>query len=177
MMDTKYFTLAGLVLAGASLIAPVVSSADETTTTTTIPAGTQISFHLDAPLSSNESKTGQQFTFTTLDPIATGDRVIVPSGAKGEGTVILAGPAAYDGHEGDLTLRLDSVQAPDGRILTFADQRLEVNGRKFRGDKSLFHTTIMTMPEDLQGQDVSIDTGRTLTMVLTSSATVVAAGP
>lgn len=173
IMNTNNFRLVGLLLAGTSLIAPVAAHAY--TMTTTIPAGTQIRFHLDSQLSSNGSKTGQRFTFTMLDPIAIGDRVVVPSGSVGQGTVLLAGPAAWAGHEGDLTLQLDSVQTATGQILKFTDQRLEVNGPKFRGSESLFHTSIMTLPKDLQGHDVTIDTNRTLTTDLTSSATVVGA--
>jgi hypothetical protein len=94
-----------------------------------VPAGTVVSFHLDAAISSAQSKTGDRFTFTVIQPIAVDSRVLVPAGAHGAGTILLAGHAGSSGHEGDLTLRLDWVGTPDGNRLAFLDQRLEINGR------------------------------------------------
>ena len=94
-----------------------------------VPAGAHVRFHLDAALSSAKSKTGQHFSFTLLDPIEVASNVLAAAGAPGDGTVMLAGHAGNSGHEGDLTLRLDSVRSVDGSRLAFADQRVQINGR------------------------------------------------
>src|ERR1700681_3149389 len=96
---------------------------------TVAPAGTQVRFHLDAALSSAQNKTGERFSFILLEPITVDSRVLVPAGAQGVGTVLLAGHAGTSGHEGDLTLGLGSVRTVDGNRLAFADQRVEINGR------------------------------------------------
>jgi hypothetical protein len=93
-----------------------------------VPAGTRIRFHLDAPLSSAQSTTGQRFTITLLDPILFDTTTIAAAGAHGDGTVLLAGHAGTGGHEGDLTLRLDTVDTPNGNRLACGDTRVEING-------------------------------------------------
>jgi hypothetical protein len=111
--------LASLTVAGAHADEPAGS----------IPAGTRLRFHLTAPVSSNSSKTGQLFQFVLIDPIAIDGRTIAAAGAVGFGTVYLAGHAGTSGHEGDLTLRLDSLPTVDSHNVYFADQRFTVNGR------------------------------------------------
>jgi len=94
-----------------------------------VPAKTPLNVHLTAPISSNGSKSGSTFTFVTVDPVVVNGRTVVAAGATGTGTLILAGHAGYNGHEGDLTLRFDSVPTVDGQVLQFNDQRIEINGR------------------------------------------------
>jgi len=94
-----------------------------------VPPGTHLRFHLNAPLSSGKSKTGQPFAFTLLSPIRVDNGVVIPAGAQGAGTLLLAGHAGSQGHEGDLTLRLDGVRMVNGKQLRFKDQRIELNGR------------------------------------------------
>jgi hypothetical protein len=94
-----------------------------------LPARTRLAFHVDRPLSSDKSASGDRFAFELTEPVRSNATVILPAGAVGSGTVYLAGHAGAAGHEGDLTLRLDSIAAPDGGRFVFADQRFEVNGR------------------------------------------------
>ncbi|MBD5607041.1 MAG: hypothetical protein IAI48_18440, partial [Candidatus Eremiobacteraeota bacterium] len=94
-----------------------------------MPAGTHVHFHVDAPISSSNSKTGDTFAFVLLAPIVLVDRTIPVEATTGSGTVFLAGHAGSQGHEGDLTLRLDSLHTADGRTFTFDDQRFEIDGR------------------------------------------------
>jgi hypothetical protein len=94
-----------------------------------VPAKTPLNVHLTAPVSSNGSKSGSTFTFVTVDPVVVNGQTVVAAGATGTGTLILAGHAGYNGHEGDLTLRFDSVPTVDGQVLQFDDQRVEINGR------------------------------------------------
>jgi hypothetical protein len=102
--------------------------AESPTIGTIVPAGAHVRFRLDAPLSSMQSSTGQHFTFTLLDPIQLGGSPVANAGARGNGTVLLAGHAGAGGHEGDLTLRVDYVQTPNRYELFFNDGRFEVNG-------------------------------------------------
>jgi len=94
-----------------------------------VPANTPLAVHLTAPISSNGSKSGSTFAFVTVDPVVVGGKTVVAAGAPGTGTLILAGHAGWSGHEGDLTLRFDSVQTVDGQLLQLNDQRVEINGR------------------------------------------------
>lgn len=94
-----------------------------------VPAKTPLAVHLTAPVSSNGSRSGSTFTFVTVDPVVVDGKTVVAAGAQGTGTLILAGHAGWSGHEGDLTLRFDSVQTVDGQVLQLNDQRVEINGR------------------------------------------------
>jgi hypothetical protein len=102
-----------------------------------IPPGTHVRFHLTAPLSSNESKTGQHFGFILTQPIVVAGTVIAPAGDGGEGTVLLAGHAGMKGHEGDLTLRIDFVEEADGGDVVFDNQRFEINGTNEKAASAL----------------------------------------
>ena len=94
-----------------------------------IPAQTHVRFHLLEPVSSSANRTGDAFRFALLEPITVDGRIVAPAGALGSGTVLLAGHAGAGGHEGDLTLRLDSVGGADHDEVNFRDQRLSINGR------------------------------------------------
>jgi hypothetical protein len=144
---------------------------------TVVPAGTRVRFHLDAPLSSAQSKTGQHFSFTILDPIAVGSRVLVASGVQGAGTVLLAGHAGTGGHEGDLTLRLDSVPTVDGNSLAFNDQRLELNGRNRKVASSLlgFVPFAGMGAMFIRGNESRVEPDRSIMTVLKNPASVAAA--
>ncbi len=85
-------------------------------------------FHVLSTLTSSDSKTGQTFGFVLLAPIEAAGCDVPVDGTQGSGTVYLAGRAGNLGHEGDLTLRLDSLQTAHGRYVTFTDQRVEING-------------------------------------------------
>src|ERR1700736_1541562 len=58
-----------------------------------VPPLTHVRFHLNAPLSSGKSKTGQPFAFTLLSPIRVDNGVVIQAGAQGAGTLLLAGHA------------------------------------------------------------------------------------
>jgi hypothetical protein len=150
-----YRALLLLALLGASFLPAL---ADETPCT--IPAGTRVQFHLLAPLSSNESKTGQAFAFVLLQPIEAAGCAIPVDGTKGSGTVYLAGRSGNLGHEGDLTLRIDTLQTARGRFVTFDDQRFEVNG----GNRKAESSTLGLVPDAgvaaifIHGKDIRLDT-------------------
>jgi hypothetical protein len=116
--------LAAVLLATAS-----IGASFDDSSANAIPAGTRLTFHVTAPISSSESKTGQPFAFVLSAPITAGPRSIPVDGTTGLGTIFLAGHAGTSGHEGDLTLRLDSLRTSDGHVVTFDDQRFQINGR------------------------------------------------
>ncbi len=104
------------------------ASADDTSVVAA-PAGTHVRFHVNEPLSSNASKSGQTFAFTLLDDLRTDRGVVAPAGTQGAGTLLLAGHAGTGGHEGDLTLRIERVDLTSGERVAFIGQRIEINGR------------------------------------------------
>jgi len=138
-----------------------------------IPAGYRLRFHVDALISSNGSKTGQTFGFVLLDPIQVDGQVVAPSGAVGSGTVFLAGHAGNQGHEGDLTLRLDSLDAAADAGITFADQRFQINGRNRKAAATILgfvpYAGLGAM--FIRGSDIRVDPSMPIETVLLRPAT------
>lgn len=185
VMRTRFRRLSITLLLGVGVsgIAAVVPASageagnavgDQRTAAIVVPAGTRVRFHLDSALSSGESKTGQAFSFTLLDPIAVASRVLVPAGAEGAGTVLLAGHAGTGGHEGDLTLRLDSVGSADGKRLAFVDQRFEINGRNRKVTSSVlgFVPFAGMGARFIRGSESRVTPDRAIVTVLKHPATV-----
>jgi hypothetical protein len=172
--------LAAFVLALSGSAVPWESASAEPTSSkapaigTIVPAGVHVRFHLDAPLSSMHSTTGQHFTFTLLDPITVGGSHIVNVGARGNGTVLLAGHAGAGGHEGDLTLRLDYVQTPGHNELAFNDARFEVNGTNHKIASGVlgFVPYAGLGAHFIRGREITIGTDTPVLFVSTRPATV-----
>lgn len=139
-----------------------------------IAAGTRVQFHLEAPVSSSESRTGQKFAFALITPIVLDGSVIPANGSTGSGTVVLAGHAGPNGHEGDLTLRLDTLQTPDGRVVTFADQRFEINGRNYKIATGVLGFTpfVGVAARIIRGKEISVDPATPIETVLLHPATI-----
>ena len=169
-------TPAGMTAVGMTAVgtAPV-----GTTTLGTIPKGTRLRFHVTAPISSDESRTGEPFAFVLLEPIVSDGKVIVAQGATGEGTVFLAGHAGSSGHEGDLTLRIDSAQTVDGNVLKFDEQRFEVNGRNRKVAVQVlgFVPYAGLMSGLIRGSDVRVSIDRPIETVLLRPATITEIAP
>ncbi len=150
----------------------VVARADDSNEPV-MPAGTHVRFHVDAPISSNDSKTGDTFAFVLLAPIVLVDRTIRVEGTTGSGTIFLAGHAGSQGHEGDLTLRLDSLHTADGRTFTFDDQRFEIDGR----NRKVVSGVLGLIPyagvgaRFIRGSDVRVEPTTPIETVLLRSAT------
>jgi opacity protein-like surface antigen len=137
-----------------------------------VPAGTAVRFHLTAPVSSDRSKTGDRFVFTTIDPIVIGGQVIVGRGAAGGGVVVLAGHNGTGGHEGDLTLRLDSVTSLHHGVLAFSNQVLKINGRNRKVMSSVlgFIPTVGFASTFIRGQEIHIEPATPVRTVLVNPA-------
>jgi hypothetical protein len=162
---------AALVLVGMTLAAARADALPGV-----IAAGTRLRFHLLAPVSSDQSKTGQAFTFVLLAPIEAAGLTVVAAGATGSGTVFLAGHAGTSGHEGDLTLRLDSIPTADGGLLTFADQRFAINGRNRKIQSGVLGLVpfVGVGAMFIRGSEVRVDADTPLETVLLRDATVAA---
>lgn len=139
-----------------------------------VPAGARVRFHVVAPLSSDGSTTGQSFSFVLLDPIVAGGRTIAAPGAAGAGTVLLAGKAGSGGHEGDLTLRLDSVPTVDGLVLYFDDQQVRINGKNAKAASALlgFVPIVGIAAEFIRGAEIRIGTTTPIETTLLHAAIV-----
>jgi len=137
-----------------------------------LPAGTKISFHLTRALGSGSSKTGEPFQFVLIDPIVVNAATTLKSGTIGYGTVYLSGHAGTSGHEGDLTLRIDSLPTEDGRELAFSDQRLSINGRnrKIMSGVLGFIPYVGIGAMFIRGADIRIDPSTPIETVLVRPA-------
>jgi hypothetical protein len=166
-------------VAAAIVLLATLAAAPPAPGPTAVPAKTAVRFHLTQPVSSNGNKSGTPFTFVLLDPIAVDGRTLVPSGATGAGTLLLAGHAGTSGHEGDLTLRLDSIATPDGHEILFNDQRLRINGlnRKIMAGLLGFIPYAGIGARFIRGEDVRIAARTPITTVLDRPAALVTRQP
>jgi hypothetical protein len=137
-----------------------------------LPAKTTLHFHLLQPLSSDKSRTGQRFSFVLTESLLAGDTILVPKDTVGMGTLLLAGKAGTSGHEGDLTLRLDSIPTVSGRQLIFDDQRMRINGRNLKVASGVlgFIPWAGLGARFIRGSEISIDPQTPLTTVLDRNA-------
>ena len=74
-----------------------------------IPAGTVITVRLSSALGSKTSQTGDPFGATVADPVAVGDKTVIPTGASAGGTVVEAKAKGKVKGEARLKLALNRV--------------------------------------------------------------------
>jgi hypothetical protein len=139
-----------------------------------IAAGTHVQFHLAAPVSSSQSHTGQTFAFALLAPIVLDGSEIPVDGSTGSGTIVLAGHAGPNGHEGDLTLRIDTIHTADGRVVTFADQHFEINGKNYKIATGVlgFVPFVGIGAHIIRGNEITVDPSTPIETVLLHPATI-----
>jgi hypothetical protein len=80
----------------------------------TIPAGTDLRVRLHQDLGSKISQAGDSFTATVADNITSGGQVIIPRGARAEGTVIDAKPLGRFKGGAELAIRLERIHTQWG---------------------------------------------------------------
>jgi serine/threonine-protein kinase len=82
----------------------------------TVPSGTEIALTLDAPLGSDSSHAGQEFSATVSEAVVIGGQVAVPAGSRLHGRVVEAAPAkrGLGDKAGALGLEFDRVSTPAG---------------------------------------------------------------
>jgi len=161
--------IASVVLAARGLADPTAANPNDT-----IPAGIKLRFHLSAPLASDRNKAGDTFTFALLDPLMLDGHVRVPQGAIGTGTVLVCGHNGTLGHEGDLTLRLDSLQVSDAETMRFADQQFEINGGNRKAESRLLGLIpdVGIAAWFMRGKEIHVDPTTPIQTVLVHPATI-----
>jgi predicted Ser/Thr protein kinase len=82
----------------------------------TVPSGTAMALTLDAPLGSDSSRTGQEFTATLSEAVTIGGQIALPAGSRLHGRVVEATPAKHGlgDKSGSLGLEFDRVSTPAG---------------------------------------------------------------
>jgi predicted Ser/Thr protein kinase len=82
----------------------------------TVPAGTEIHLTLNAAVGSSSSRAGDTFTARIVDPVLSGDRVVLPAGSSVHGQISDAIPArkGLSNKAGSLSLAFDRVATPAG---------------------------------------------------------------
>lgn len=172
-MSARAKTIAGIALLVTSVAS--IARAD----LSSVPAKTTLRLHLRERIASNVTKVGSRFAFAMVEPVVVAGTTIVAKDALGQGTVLVAGHAGTQGHEGDLTLRFDSVSTVDGRRLVFDDQRARINGRN-RKAASFFGGFIPFVGMGagfIRGADIAIEPTTVIENVLERSAAIVASIP
>jgi hypothetical protein len=171
--------LAGTFAFCAAILAAAQAEPTPAAPSGTIPSGTRLRFHLSAPLASDKSKAGEPFSFAMLDPVVVDGRVLAAQGALGTGTVLVSGHNGTLGHEGDLTLRIDSIHLSDARIVRFADQQFEING----GNRKAESRILGLIPDAgiaalfMRGKEIHVDPATAIQTVLLHPATITENAP
>jgi len=100
--------------------------------------------------------------------------LFIAAGAQGNGTIVLAGRAGANGHEGDLTIRLDNVSTADGNKLVFNDQRIHLNGRNRKVASAVlgFVPFVGLGSKLIRGSEIHVDPSTAILTSLTAPATV-----
>jgi hypothetical protein len=115
------FAIALLVVATANGQALAIPHATTPITADTkdtlLQAGTLLRISLNQTVSSATDKVGDKFAFELVDDVKIGDRVVVPAGTKGTGSVTAVRPAHGGGGDGMLRVTLDPVPLTAGSPL------------------------------------------------------------
>ena len=80
----------------------------------TVPQGTRLRLAIEAPLSSETARAGDGFSAESTSPVRIEGVEAIPSGVRFSGSVTEAAAAEDSEGRGRMTLRLESVQLPDG---------------------------------------------------------------
>ncbi len=172
-------TYAPRVTRPLSLLAITLSllGASPEPTIDTIPAGTTMSFHLSESTASNEGQAGRPFSFVVVDPVRVDGREVVASGAIGTGCILVAGHAGSAGHEGDITLRFDSMPTVDGREARFSNELLKAYGKNRKLQSGLFGLVpyVGIAARLIRGSDIRLDANTVFHGPLDHAVTIVSA--
>ena len=133
MYLTKRNTVLGSLLLVAMAIGGVAVARSRThADPVTVPERTSIHVRLDQALASNQSRPGDRFDATVDEPIAVGDKVVIPQGARVEGIVVDARESGRLRGRARLQLALQTIEV-DGKqyeIRTIASHWIGGNHNK-----------------------------------------------
>ncbi len=94
-----------------------------------IPAGTLVRLNLEEALSTRSSKTGEMVSFSVVEEIKIGSRVIIKKGAKATAQLEKVRRPGSFGRNGSLKIRYISVTTANGKELpiTLGDKSIKTN--------------------------------------------------
>ena len=119
----NYLFLGAMALLLAGSIAVAAHKESNRIVPVAVPENTALRISLDQTVSSNQSRPGEHFAATVVDPIVIDGKTVIPEGARVEGMVIDARPSGRLRGRAELRLGLESVEVNgteyDVRTTTF----------------------------------------------------------
>jgi len=137
-----------------------------------LPAGTSITVHLDASLSSSSASAGQTFAVTVAEPLVLQGWAVAQKGGAGQGHVVDVTPAGTSGKSGSISVQFDWITTVNG-------QQVAVVATKGKSSPLVFSATEGPFAGNFEkGKDVTVGTDLAIP-VYTSADRVVTinAGP
>lgn len=105
---------------------------DVTIKTTSVPKETLVKIRLEKTLSSGDAKVNDPVPYVVVSDVVVDNKLIIPAGTKGVGSVVSVAPAARLGRDGKLQIDFGQVTAIDGTSVP-----LNVSERSTEENKSL----------------------------------------
>ena len=122
----NFMFLGALALLLAGSIALAAHKESNRVTPVAVPEATALRVSLDQGISSNQSRPGDHFEATVVDPVVVDGKTVIPEGATAEGMVVDARPSGHLRGRAELRLVLDSVEVNgtsyDVRTTSFNDR-------------------------------------------------------
>ena len=168
-------SLVSLVLAVALLSTPLAVLAGGVGLDTG-PKLVEIPIRLTERLSSQDSRTGQQFGFETIRAVTVGD-VLIPAGTKGHG-VVRSAQSALGPHAGKLLIEAQSIDLPDGRTIPVAfNGTVAPSADDHAPSLGVGRESISFGGESQASPNVTYDRGTSFTVVPVTTASPAPASP
>ncbi len=95
----------------------------------TVPAGTRITVRTDSQINSATAHVGQSFHASLVRDLVVDGKTIAKAGAPANGKVTYAKSSGRLHAPGQVTIRLTSIQLPDGKILPVATSGFRAKGK------------------------------------------------
>ena len=131
-LTKRYALLASLLLVAMAIGGVAIARSRNHADPVTVPESTSIYVRLDQALASDQSRPGDRFDATLAEPIAVGDKVVIPQGTRVEGVVVDARESGRLRGRARLQLALQTIEV-DGKqyeIRTTASHRIGGNHKK-----------------------------------------------
>lgn len=131
-LTKRYVVLATLLVAATAIGGVAIARSRNHVDPVTVPERTAIHVTLDQALASNQSRPGDHFDATVAEPIAVGDKVVIPQGARVAGVVVDARESGRLRGRARLQLALQAIDL-DGKqyeIRTIASHKIGGNHKK-----------------------------------------------
>ncbi|MFA6693351.1 MAG: hypothetical protein WCS44_00755 [Bacillota bacterium] len=79
-----------------------------------MPSGTMVKVKLDTDLNSEQTKAGTVVAYTVAEDVVVNERLVIPAGAQGRGTVLSVEPSGNMGKGGSIEISWGTLKAIDG---------------------------------------------------------------